>query len=279
MVLRPQIMGILNVTPDSFSDGGDHDAIDKAVAHAQQMLNEGADIIDIGGESTRPGAQRIDAAEQIMRTAEIVKQVRELSGHPKVSIDTTSAQVAQAAIDRGATMINDVSAGEEDARMFQLAASCDVDIVLMHMRGEPGTMQNNPTYDDVVGEVEKYLLQRAAAAQSEGVKREHIWIDPGIGFGKTSAHALALLSNLKRFVDTGYPVLLGTSRKRFATAICKDANGQVPGPKDRVGATCATTALGAAAGVGMFRVHDVRANRQAADVAISIKLVDSSGNF
>jgi len=279
MTKRPMIMGILNVTPDSFSDGGDHHAIDEAVAHAQRMLNEGADVIDIGGESTRPGAQRIAVDEQIKRTAQVVKRVSELPGQPKISIDTTSAEVAQAAIDCGATMINDVAAGSEDARMFQLAAHRDVDIVLMHMRGEPGNMQDNPEYEDVVSEIENYLIERAKIAQREGVKREHIWIDPGIGFGKTSAHTLTLLANLNRFVATGYPVLLGASRKRFAAAICKDADGQVPAPKGRVGATCATTTMGVMAGVRMFRVHDVRANRQAADVTWTVNLPETSGYF
>lgn len=270
MTAPPKIMGILNVTPDSFSDGGDHEALDAAVARANRMLDEGADVIDVGGESTRPGSQRVPVDEQIRRTADVVERVCALR-KAVVSIDTTRADVAQAAIDRGATMINDVSAGTEDDRMFALAGARDVEIVLMHMRGEPGTMQDDPQYDDVVGEIETYLLERASAAQEAGVKRERIWIDPGVGFGKSTAHNLALLAHLGRFVETGYPVLLGASRKRFAGAICADGQGNPPAPKDRVGATCATTALGVAAGAGMFRVHDVRANRQAADVAHAIK--------
>ncbi len=264
---RPQIMGILNVTPDSFSDGGRHDHVDAAVDHARLMLAEGADVIDVGGESTRPGAKRIDIDEQIRRTANVVERVVELGG--VVSIDTTRAAVAAAALDHGATIINDVAAGGEDEAMFDLAAKREATIVLMHMLGDPATMQADPQYGDVVGEIEAFLLERAAAAQAAGVARQRIMIDPGIGFGKTREHNLMLMANLGRFVATGYPVLLGASRKRFMGSICTPATpGSVPPkPTELIGATCAATALGVAAGVAMVRVHDVKANRQAADVA------------
>ena len=277
---RPRIMGILNVTPDSFSDGGRHDARDAAVAHARAMLDQGADVIDIGGESTRPGAARVAASEQIARTVAVVRAVHELidarQSHAVVSIDTTLADVAEAAIDAGAVMINDVAAGREDERMFTLATERRTPIVLMHMLGEPGTMQDQPRYDNVVNEIETFLIERAEVAMLAGVARERIMIDPGIGFGKTRAHNLALISALDRFVATGFPVLLGTSRKRFMGAICTPTDGATPRPDELVGATCATTALGVAAGVAMFRVHDVRANRQAADVAHAILHDDRS---
>jgi dihydropteroate synthase len=267
---RPQIMGILNVTPDSFSDGGRHDRVDAAVEHARQMLAQGADVIDVGGESTRPGAKRIDIDEQIRRTADVVERVAALGA--TISIDTTRSAVAQAALDRGATIINDVSAGREDEAMFELAAKRGVTIILMHMLGDPATMQAHPRYDDVVGEIEAFLLERAAAAETAGIARERIMIDPGIGFGKTREHNLKLMANLGRFVATDYPVLLGASRKRFMGSICTPPapGSDPPIPTQLVGATCAATALGVAAGVAMVRVHDVRANRQAADVAWAI---------
>ena len=277
---KPRIMGILNVTPDSFSDGGAHEAVAPAVAHARAMLAEGADVIDVGGESTRPGSQRVPADEQKRRVVEVVRRVREtIDATPPretggfsgtISVDTTLAAVAEAALDAGAEIINDVSAGRDDAGMFALAAARRVPIVLMHMQGTPESMQANPTYGDVVAEVEAFLLERATAAMKVGVARERIVLDPGIGFGKTKLHNLALLAALPRFVATGYPILLGASRKRFMGSICSNPDGSTPTPGDLVGATSATTALGAAAGVQIFRVHDVRPNRQAAHVAHAI---------
>lgn len=264
---RPRIMGILNVTPDSFSDGGRHATIDAAIEHARRMIAEGADMIDVGGESTRPGSDRVDADEQKRR---VVGVIQKLPSEIIISVDTTLAGVARSALDAGADLINDVSAGRDDAGMFALAAERRVPIVLMHMRGTPATMQENPTYADVVGEVEAFLCERADAAQRAGVPRDRIVLDPGIGFGKTREHNLALLHNLGRFVAMGFPVLLGASRKRFMGSICQVRDGETarqPAPHELVGATCATTALGVAAGVRVFRVHDVRENRQAADVA------------
>ena len=261
---RPLIMGILNVTPDSFSDGGEHATEDAAVAHGLAMLEQGADIIDVGGESSRPGSQRVDTDEQIRRTAGVIRRLCNESPGVVVSIDTTRCTVAAAALDAGALILNDISAGREDPGMFALAASRGTPIVLMHMQGEPATMQDEPKYEDVVGEVETFLLGRAAAAEAAGVPRGQIVIDPGIGFGKTLEHNLALMADLGRFVATGYQVLLGASRKRFLKAICSDAGLTESGAL--VGATCSTTSLGVAAGVAICRVHDVPPNRQAADV-------------
>lgn len=268
---RPIIMGILNVTPDSFSDGGAYGDVDAAVEHARVMLNEGADIIDIGGESTRPGAQKVDANEQISRVVPVIQQLQQQIPECVISIDTTLAPVAQAALSAGVVMLNDISAGRDDPAMFELAAKSEATIVITHMQGSPATMQDNPKYDDVVNNVEAFLMERADSAISAGVLRQQIRIDPGIGFGKTYEHNLTLLNDLARFVSTGFPVLLGTSRKRFLGQACRDTTGQALSPHELIGATCATTALGVMAGISIFRVHDVRPNRQAADTAWAIK--------
>lgn len=263
---RPLIMGILNVTPDSFSDGGRYADVEQATAHGLAMAEQGADIIDVGGESTRPGSTRIDADEQKRRVLAVIGHLRQrLPENVTISIDTTSSEVAEAALAAGAGMINDISAGREDSRMLPLAARGGVPIVLMHMQGTPQTMQDDPRYADVVGEIEVYLKGRAQAAEVAGVSREKIILDPGIGFGKTREHNLTLMANLARFVALGYPLLVGASRKRFMGSLL---NVQVPA--ELVPATCATTALGVMAGVKIFRVHDVAANRQAADVAGAI---------
>ena len=268
---KPIIMGILNVTVDSFSDGGRFLDADAAVRHAAVMAEQGADIIDVGGESTRPGAQRVTAAGQKDRVLPVIESLRDtLPEGVLISIDTTLAEVADAALQAGAAMINDISGGRDDVDILRLAADRDVPLILMHMQGTPETMQEAPVYEDVVEDIRAFLLQRAQVAEKAGVGHGQIILDPGIGFGKTRQHNLALLASLPRFVDTGYPVLLGTSRKRFMGSICHsdDVTGLV-------GATCATTALGVMAGVRMFRVHDVLPNRQAADVAWAIK--DSEG--
>lgn len=263
---NPLIMGILNLTPDSFSDGGRFNQIEPAVQHALDMMYQGADLIDVGGESTRPGADRISAERQIERVADCIKAIKEIAQDElRLSIDTTLARVAECAIDAGASMINDVSAGLDDPEMLPLAADRHVPLILMHMQGTPATMQANPVYDDVLEEVRAYLLDRVEQAMAAGVREEDIIIDPGIGFGKTQEHNEQLITGLKRFSDTGLPVLLGTSRKRFMGAIC----GGVAAT-ELLGATCATTVIGVNAGVQFFRVHDVRANRQAADVAYAI---------
>ena len=268
---RPAIVGILNLTPDSFSDGGAYADADPAVRHACRIAAEGADIIDVGGESTRPGAEPVAAAEQIRRTREVIRRLRQaLPDRVAISIDTTLVEVATAALEAGATIINDISAGRDDPGMFALAAERKVALVLMHMQGTPLTMQTDPHYENVVGEVRAFLIERARLAETAGVEHERIIIDPGIGFGKTKVHNLALLADLAAFAATGYAVLLGASRKRFMGAVCAEQT-----PCELVGATCATTALGVAAGVRYFRVHDVKANRQAADVAWAIMLGQS----
>jgi dihydropteroate synthase len=270
-------MGILNVTPDSFSDGGDHATHDAAVAHGLQMAAQGAAVIDVGGESTRPGSQRVDAAEQIRRTQSVIRALRsQLDASTKradvaISIDTTLAPVAAAALDAGADFINDISGGRDDPAILRLAAQRGCAFVVMHMQGTPATMQAAPSYADVVAETLDFLMQRAAAAEAAGIARSQIVIDPGIGFGKTREHNLQLLASLDRFVATGFPVLLGCSRKRFMGSLLVDEAGSAPPPRDLVGATCATTALGVAAGVMLFRVHDVWLNRQAAEVAWAIE--------
>jgi dihydropteroate synthase len=261
----PLIMGVLNVTPDSFSDGGRFLAPEAAVERARTMVAEGAALIDVGAESTRPGSQPVAPEEQLRRSLGVIRALRAaLPEDVVISIDTRSVVVARAALAAGAGLLNDVSAGAE-AGMLELAASAGVPICLMHMQGTPATMQQDPHYEDVVAEVLAGLEGRVAAAVAAGVPRSRCLIDPGIGFGKTRSHNLALLAALPAFVATGSPVLLGTSRKRFMGAICRETE-----PQALVGATCATTALGVVAGVKVFRVHDVRANRQAAEVAFAI---------
>lgn len=262
----PLIMGILNITPDSFSDGGRFDRPEAAIRHGRRMIDEGADIIDIGGESTRPGSARVSEKAQIGRVLPVIEQIREIKPEQvAISIDTRRSGVAEAALDAGATIVNDVSGGNDDPGMIALCAERACGYIINHMRGTPETMQHKPEYADVVGEIRRFLEGRAEDCQKAGMRPHHIVIDPGIGFGKTRAHNLALLRHLRAFVEAGYAVLLGASRKRFMGGICK-ANT----PSDLTGATAATTALGVAAGVRIFRAHDVRENRQAADVAWAI---------
>lgn len=264
---KPLIMGILNATPDSFSDGGRYTETESAVQQAVRMAEEGADIIDIGGESTRPGAKRITADEQKQRIIDIVSEVRKaIEPSVTISIDTTLSDVAAAAIEAGAGMINDISAGRDDPSMLSLVAEKGCPYIMMHMQGSPETMQDNPEYGNVVMEIRDFLLERIEKSIQAGIHTDQIIIDPGIGFGKTRDHNLQLIANLKTFVDTGYPVLLGTSRKRFMGAICEGATAE-----ELIGATCATTTIGVLSGVRIFRVHDVKENRQAADVAWHIK--------
>ena len=264
---KPLIMGILNVTPDSFSDGGKYSGLDDALMQVERMLAEGVDIIDIGGESTRPGSDSVTPAEQIQRVVPVIRAIRQQLKSPVlISIDTTSSTVAKAALDAGATIINDVSAGQGDPDLFTLAAQTEVPIILMHSQGTPKTMQDNPYYDDVVQDVIKALKDRINIALNAGIKKENIAIDPGIGFGKRKQDNLDLLAHLKKLVELGFPVLLGTSRKRFMGTLCN-----VTEPSELVTATAVTTALGVMAGVQLFRVHDVKENRQAADVAWAIK--------
>jgi len=244
------VMGVLNVTPDSFSDGGEFFDKQKAVEHGLKMAADGAAIIDVGGESTRPGAEPVSTARQIERVVPVIEELCKSIDIP-VSIDAHNIEVATAALDAGAAIINDITA-LSNKRMAELAAEREVPVVLMHMQGTPATMQAEPKYDDVVGEVLEFLLSRAKFAERSGIPRQRIFIDPGIGFGKTLEHNLLLLKNIDKFVATGYRVLVGTSRKSFIGGITGRKN-----PAERIFGTAASVALCAAAGVSIVRVHDV----------------------
>jgi dihydropteroate synthase len=244
------IMGILNVTPDSFSDGGHFFDTDEAIEHGLKMAADGAAIIDIGAESTRPGAESVSTEEQIRRAVPVIEELARIIKVP-ISIDTYNYEVAQAALAVGAAMMNDITALSDD-RMAKLAAEQQVPVVLMHMQGTPATMQIEPKYDDVVGEVLEFLLERAKRAADFGIRKDRIFIDPGIGFGKTLEHNLELLRNIDKLVSSGYRVLVGTSRKSFIGKITGKEN-----PADRIFGTAATVALCVAASVSIVRVHDV----------------------
>jgi len=260
------IMGVLNVTPDSFSDGGQFFEPDRAVEHGLKMAADGAAIIDVGGESTRPGSAPVSTEEQIKRVVPVIKALREETTVP-ISIDTRNYQVAEAALQVGAAMINDITA-LSDERMGRLAAEKQVPVVLMHMQGTPQTMQIEPKYDDVVSEVRQFLLERAKRAGQFGVSKDRIFIDPGIGFGKTLEHNLLILRSIRKFVETGYRVLVGTSRKSFIGQITGKEN-----PSDRIFGTAATVALCVAAGVSIVRVHNVA---EMADVIKVVKAITQS---
>ncbi len=262
----PLIMGILNITPDSFSDGGKYNHPDLALQHALRMIEQGANIIDIGGESTRPGADIVSEQLQLQRVLPVVRLLREnIPQHILISIDTTNVNVAKAAIEAGANWINDVSAAEDSPDMLALAAKKQCTIVLMHRQGVSATMQDNPQYNNVSKEVANYLQKRAQIARDTGILAKNIILDPGIGFGKTFEHNISLMANLPSLVALGYKILLGTSRKRFLSEIC-----QQPSSPKLAAATSATTTLGIIAGVSIFRVHDVLENRQAVDVTWEI---------
>jgi len=257
-------MGVLNVTPDSFFDGGRWFDTDAAVAHGLDLVAEGADVVDVGGESTRPGAEPVDEAEERRR---VIPVIEALAPHVRVSVDTRKAVVAEAAVAAGATLVNDVSAS-----LWEVAAGANVGWVAMHMKGEPATMQSDPRYDDVVTEVREVLVDRARRARDGGV--DEVWVDPGIGFAKTAAHNLALLRHLKALVAEGFPVMVGTSRKSFLGRL----TGTGPGPEwpsergspdpepvaDRLEASLATAAWAVSQGATMVRVHDVAATAQLA---------------
>lgn len=241
-------MGVLNVTPDSFCDGGRWFDPEAAVGHGRAMLAEGAAIVDVGGESTRPGAEAVALEEELRRVLPVVEA---LAAEGPVSIDTRKAEVARAAARAGATVINDVS-----ARLWQVAAETGCGWVAMHMPADPTVMQRYARYDDVVKEVLDYVVARAESALAAGVSR--VWIDPGIGFAKTAEHNLSLLRNLDRFVSTGWPVLVGTSRKSFLGLLARGPAGNPAGPDDRLEGSVATAAWAVTQGVDLVRVHDVR---------------------
>jgi dihydropteroate synthase len=254
---RPRVMGILNVTPDSFSDGGLFSAPEAALAQARAMA-EGADILDIGGESTRPGAALVPVEDEIARTAPVIAALRAGGLSLPVSIDTRKAPVAAAALDAGADIVNDVAALTFDGALGPLAAARGAPVILMHHQGTPQTMQADPQYDDVLLDVYDWLAERVAAALACGIPRDRIAVDPGIGFGKTVAHNLALLRGLSLFHGLGHPILLGASRKRFIGSI-----GGADEPQARMPGSLALALAGVALGVQMIRVHDVAETRQA----------------
>ena len=255
---RCRVMGVLNVTPDSFSDGGRYENLDAAVSHAQELVAQGADLIDVGGESTRPGAERVDAAVEIAR---VVPVIRELSAvGVTVSIDTTRAAVAEAALTAGATVVNDVSGGLADARMAAVVADADCPWILMHWRGHSRDMQTLASYTDVVAEVRDELSERADAALAAGVREESLILDPGLGFAKTGVHNWELLARLDVLQALGFPVLVGASRKSFLGRLLADDDGKPRPVNERENATLAITVLSAQSGAWGVRVHEVRAS-------------------
>lgn len=263
---RPLVMGIVNVTPDSFSDGGHHATPDQAIAHARALIHDGADILDIGGESTRPGASPVSLQEEMDRVMPVIKGLCQNISIP-ISIDTRRPEIARAAIKAGAQIWNDVSALRASPASLQTAADLNVPVVLMHMRGEPGTMQDQPHYTDVVAEVIAFLRERVQAAITAGVQKENIIIDPGIGFGKRLQDNLALMQALGRIIEkTGQRLLFGASRKRFIEMLDPGAS-----PDNRLGGSLASALWSAQAGTHMIRVHDVKETVQALRVWQAIK--------
>ena len=263
---NPVLMGILNVTPDSFSDGGEFFGAEPAVARAGKMLDEGARMVDVGGESTRPGSEPVSPEEELRRVMPVVRGILESRPETIISIDTYRASTAEVALDAGAQVVNDVTALRGDPKMAGVVAERGCPVVLMHMLGEPKTMQKAPRYEDVVREVRDFLAGRAEHAVKAGVEKENIILDPGIGFGKTLEHNLALLNRLDALVELGFPVLIGASRKSFLGKIVGCDNA-----KDRLFGTIATTVLAYGLGVNLFRVHDIRANREALKVAMAVR--------
>jgi dihydropteroate synthase len=261
----PVVVGILNVTPDSFSDGGNFIDPEAAAEHAASMIDEGAGIVDVGGESTRPGSEPVSQDEEARRVVPVIERIIAVRPGAMISVDTYRSATAVAALDAGASIVNDVTALRGDPRMGSVVAEAGCPVILMHMQGEPKTMQREPRYTDVVREVKDFLRSRAEHAVRSGVHAENIIVDPGIGFGKTVDHNLTLLRDLEAVVDLGFPVLVGASRKRFIGSITS-----VQEAADRVFGTVATTVLAYEKGATLFRVHDVRANSEALAVAEAV---------
>jgi len=257
-----QLMGVVNVTPDSFSDGGLYLDPEVAIAHGRELVEAGADILDIGGESTRPGAEEVGAEEELARVVPVIEGLRGVAA--RISVDTSKAAVAAAALDAGAEIVNDVTALRGDPEMAALCAERGCGVVLMHMLGSPRTMQDDPRYDDVVTEVKAFLAERLEAAEAAGVPEEGIWLDPGIGFGKTGAHNMELLRRLGELRELGRLLVVGTSRKSFI--------GRIDGspPEERLGGTIASSVLAAVEGAEVLRVHDVAEVRQALTLTVAI---------
>ena len=256
---RPQVMGIVNVTPDSFSDGGAHDSVDAAIAHGLRLVEEGADVLDIGGESTRPGAAEVDVDEELRRVLPVIERLAATVAVP-ISIDTSKPEVMRAAVSAGASMINDVFALRRDGAL-DMAATLGVPVVLMHMQGEPRSMQEAPDYDEVVGDVHRFLAERLFAAEMSGIAKKNLLVDPGFGFGKNTGHNLQLLAQLERFAELGVPVIAGLSRKRSI--------GELTGREvvsERVFGSVAAHLVAAQRGAMLLRVHDVAATVDAMKV-------------
>lgn len=262
----PRVMGIVNVTPDSFSDGGRHDTVEAAIAHGLTLVEQGAAILDIGGESTRPGAEPVEADAEITRVVPVIEGLRAAAWSGPISIDTMKPEVARAAVAAGATMWNDVSALRHTPDAPRVAADLGCEVVLMHMQGEPRTMQDDPRYDDVVAEVFGWLLERAETAVRAGVARDRIWLDPGLGFGKTAAQNLALTARLDQLVGGGFRVLYGASRKRVIQAVDPSAADA----SDRLGGSLALALEAGRRGASIIRVHDVRETVQALAVQSAV---------
>ena len=261
----PVLMGVLNVTPDSFSDGGEFFGAEPAVAHAEKMFDEGAQVIDVGGESTRPGSDPVNPEEELSRVLPVIRGILSVRPAAIVSIDTYRSSTAEAALDTGARVVNDVTA-LGDPKMAGLVAERGCPIVLMHMLGEPKSMQQDPRYEDVVREVRDFLAEKAERAIRAGVEPENVILDPGIGFGKTLEHNLKLLNRLDSLVELGFPVLVGVSRKSFLGKIIGSDD-----TKDRLFGTVAANVLAYDRGASLFRVHDVRANGEALAVSAAIR--------
>jgi dihydropteroate synthase len=260
--MTARIMGIVNVTPDSFSDGGEFLDAERAIEHGRELAAEGADVLDVGGESTRPGAQAVTAEEELARVGPVVDAL--YSAELSVSIDTSKLAVAEAALSAGAAMVNDVTALRAEPELAGLCAERGCEVVLMHMLGDPRTMQENPVYDDVVDDIKAFLTERIEFAVTEGIEEERIWVDPGIGFGKTVEHNLELHRRLRELAELGRPIVFGSSRKSFI--------GRLTGAEvdERLGGTIASNVIAYANGAGMLRVHDVAPMRQALAVAEAI---------
>lgn len=266
---RPRLMGVINVTPDSFSDGGDHLDPGAAIEAGRAMIEDGADILDVGGESTRPGSDPVSEEQELRRVIPVIEGLSALGA--LVSIDTRRAAVMAAAIDAGAKIVNDVTALTGDPESPAVCAQADVDVVLMHMQGEPKTMQQNPVYADAAGDIFDYLADRLAVLEGQGIARSRMAVDPGIGFGKNLDHNLRLLSAIDMFHELGVPLLLGVSRKSFISKIDRDC-----APKDRVAGSIAAAIAGWDRGVQMFRVHDVAETRQALAVWQAIEAAEET---
>ncbi|WP_013321707.1 dihydropteroate synthase [Gloeothece verrucosa] len=261
---RTYLMGILNVTPDSFSDGGQFNTLDAALEQAAKMVAEGADIIDLGGQSTRPGAEEISLDEELKRVIPVIKALRPLISVP-ISIDTTRAAVARAAIEAGADLINDISGGTFDEQMFLVAATLDVPIILMHIRGTPKTMQQLTDYQDLIREISEFFANQILKAMAIGIKRSHLMIDPGLGFAKTDQQNLEILRQINQFRSLDVPILVGPSRKRFIGHILQQKD-----PQQRVWGTAAACCAAIASGADLLRVHDVKPMSEVCRVADAI---------